>query len=81
MDLFKEILIKALEYEKIEVTFPDMKVTPEELAEMKCYAALRKIKQIIDDESLDDADCCQKIEAIIQTLEFIGSGGSRHDFG
>lgn len=82
MNLYREILIKALENEKIEVTFPDMKVTPEELVEMKCCAALQKIKKIIDDETLTDADCYQKIEAIIQTLEKIGSnGGTRHDFG
>ena len=82
MELYRQILIRALENEKIEVTLPDMKVTPEELVEMKCYAALREIKRVIDDESLDDRDCFQKIEEIIQILEKAGSGGGvRHDFG
>jgi len=82
MDLYREILIKALENETIEVTFPDMKAAPAEIVEMRSYAALQKIKEIIHDETLDDADCFQKIEAVIQVLESAGSGGGfRHDFG
>lgn len=82
MDLYREILIKALENEKIEVAFPDMKAAPEEVVEMKCYAALRRIRAIIRDDSLEDGDCFRKIEEIIEALETVGSGGGvRHDFG
>lgn len=50
--------------------------------EMRCYEALRKIKNILEDESLTDTVCFQKIEEIIKVFEEIGSdGGSRHDFG
>lgn len=49
--------------------------------EMRCYEALRKIKAVLEDESLTDAACFQKIEEMINIFEEIGSdGGSRHDF-
>ena len=82
MELFAELLIKALENERVEVTFPDLKLDPEEIVEMKSYAALCKIKSIIEDDTLDDPECFRKIEEIVATLEFLGSGGGvRHDFG
>ena len=43
--------------------------------------ALQRIKEVLEDESLDDADCFWKIEAVVETLEQVGSdGGNRHDF-
>jgi len=82
MDLFIEMLVKALEYGRIEVRFPDLILDPAELVEMRSYIALCKIKSIIEDDSLDDPECFKKIEEIIQLLEFLGSGGGvRHDFG
>ena len=37
---------------------------------------------ILDDDSLDDATCFQKIEEIVCVFEEMGfNGGSRHDFG
>ena len=82
MDLFSEILVKAIENARIEVTFPDLQVAPTELVELRSYEALRKIKSIIEDETLDDPDCFHQIEEIVSTLEFLGSGGGvRHDFG
>lgn len=82
MELFTEILVKALENGRIEVTFPDLNLDPKELVDLKSYAALCRIKRIVEDESLDDPSCFRKIEEIVQTLEFLGSGGgARHDFG
>ena len=82
MKLFAELLVKALENERVEVTFPDLKLAPEEIVEIKSYAALCKIKSIIEDDTLDDPECFKKIEEIVSTLEFLGSdGGGRHDFG
>lgn len=52
------------------------------IVEDECYKALQKIKSIIHDDSLKDAECFMKIEEIVCTLEQIGSsGGGRHDFG
>ena len=79
MELFTELLINALENGKIEVTFPDLKLDPAEIVELQSYAALRKIKKILEDH---DPECFKKIEKIVQTLELLGSGGgTRHDFG
>lgn len=80
MDLYKEILIHALEQGKVEVTFPKMSIS--EITEGICYMALQRIKDIVHDESLDDEECFMKIEEIVCILESIGSdGGFRHDFG
>ena len=82
MELFSEILVKALENDKIEVAFPGLKLPPEEIVEMRCYPALKKIKRIIEDQTLEDPECFYKIEEFVNTLEFLGSGGGgRHDFG
>lgn len=54
---------------------------PEKLVEMACYQAIRQIRSILDDESLSDRECFMQIDAIVETLEDLGSdGGSRHDF-
>ena len=53
-----------------------------ELVEGECFQAIKKIKAILDDETLDDPECFYRIEKIVCVLEEIGSnGGSRHDFG
>ncbi len=44
--------------------------------------ALRRIQEILADESLADSECFHKIEAIVSLLEDLGiSCGGRHDFG
>lgn len=82
MNLYQEILIHALQKENICITFPDLRITPKEIIEMKCYQALQEIKAIIEDDSLKDNECFLKIEKMICLFEDLGSsGGTRHDFG
>ncbi|CDC26512.1 uncharacterized protein BN668_02373 [Firmicutes bacterium CAG:466] len=83
MDLYTEMLVEILSKQKIEIHFPELSFSVEELLEMRCYEeALCKIKAVLEDESLTDEVCFQKIEEIINIFEEIGSdGGSRHDFG
>ncbi len=51
------------------------------LLENECYKALKRIKEIVQDDTLDDPHCFWKIEEIVCELERIGSdGGGRHDF-
>ncbi|MBQ9784163.1 MAG: hypothetical protein IJW29_01545 [Clostridia bacterium] len=51
------------------------------LLETECYRALKRIKEIVENEALDDADCFERIEEVVRELERIGSnGGGRHDF-
>lgn len=78
MSLLKEILVSILEKEEIQISFPDLPSDMGELIETRACGALRKIKAIIQDDSLSDFDC---IEEIVCVLEMNGSsGGGRHDF-
>lgn len=82
MDLYKEILTHILAHEDINITFPNLRIDAERIVEMACYRALKKIKAIIEDDSLSDEMCFIKIEKIIYALEEVGgNGGIRHDFG
>lgn len=82
MELYEEILAKALSQQHMEVTFPDLKQDAQALVREKYYRAVEEIRDIIRDMSLTDPECYQKIEAIIACLEEMGSdGGARHDWG
>lgn len=82
MELYRELLIHVLSQEKVEVTFPSLNTDISALLERECYKTLLKIKEILDDETVDDSECFYKIERIVRTFEENGSsGGSRHDFG
>lgn len=81
MDLYIEMLREVLYKETVQVTFPNLTVNQTELLNSIAYRALRKIRDIVRDDSLRDEECFQQIEAIVCVLESIGSdGGSRHDF-
>ena len=82
MDLYKEILIRLLEKEEDQITFPNLHIDAKEMIEIQSYQALQKIKAILEDDCLEDAECFRKIEEIICLFEEMGSdGGTRHDFG
>lgn len=82
MELYKEILSKVLENEKIEICFPNLKIDATSIVELECYKALDKIKAVISDDSLEDYECFAKIEEIIRVFESLKSSCNlRHDFG
>lgn len=82
MELYKELLIHALSRGEIQITFSGQEQDISKLVEGECYQALKKIKAVIEDDSLDDKECFMKIEKIVRLFEEIGSnGGGRHDFG
>lgn len=81
MNLYQEVLCNLLRNETLEIKFPNIPAMVN-MVELKCYEALRKIKEILEDDSLSDEECFWKIEEIVVVLEEIGSGaGNRHDFG
>lgn len=81
MDLYVEMLREILYKETVQVTFPNLTVDQTELLDSIAYRALKKIRDIVRDESLRDEECFKQIEAIVCVLESIGSGGgNRHDF-
>ena len=82
MELYKEILAHALAYEQLNIHFPTLKLNAAEIVEGECYKALQKIKAIIENDALDDAECFERIEEVVCVFEEMGSsGGGRHDFG
>ena len=81
MELYRDLLVKLLENEKIRIEFPNISISLSELVEMRCYNALKEIKAIIEDDRYSDKECFMKIEKIVCLLEDLGSdGGLRHDF-
>lgn len=83
MELFQEILCHVLSSEKVQVSFPQLEHTDvTKIVELECYQALRRIKTILEDDSLDDSECFHRIEEIVCAFEELGSScGGRHDFG
>ena len=63
-------------------TVTSNEINAKESIETESYKALQKIKEIIQDSSLDDKECFMKIEEIVCIFEALGgSVGNRHDFG
>ena len=83
MELYQEILRHMLADKKIQVSFPELNNSDStKIVELECYRALRKIKAILEDDSLEDSECFHRIEEIVCVFEDLGSDcGSRHDFG
>lgn len=82
MELYQEILRHMLAEGKIQVSFPELTNSDStKIVELECYRALRKIKAILEDDSLEDSECFYRIEEIVCVFEDLGSDcGSRHDF-
>lgn len=54
---------------------------PEQLAEMaegRAAALLRQIKELLDDDTLDDPTCFQRIDAIVTAFQDAGLSTRRH---
>ena len=81
MELYKEILINTLEKQRAEVYFPDLQLDAKEIVELNCYNTLKQIKAVLENDSLDDAECFEKIEQIVCIFEKnCGGLAFRHDF-
>lgn len=77
MELYERILCDSIAKDVI----PSLRINGAQLVEMKCFQAIQRIHKIVSDETLDDPECFQKIEAIVCALEELGiDGGGRHDF-
>ena len=69
MELYKEILVNVLQRQQVRVLFPRLKISAREIVGMECYKALRKIRAILADDRLNDAEWFQKIEEIVQVFD------------
>lgn len=82
MELSFEILAHFLSQKNAQIIFPQLQLNATEIIELQCYQTLRRIQEIVRDDTLEDAECFERIESIVCELEAIGSdGGCRHDFG
>ena len=82
MQLYEEMLARQIGKMAVQSVAGDAVHRAQELVCGDCYRALAQIKSILEDDSLEDAQCFAKIERIISVYESIGSScGVRHDFG
>ena len=49
-------------------------------ADSEAIRVLQKIREILNDETLDDPNCFYRIDAIVQTFWNVGISVERHDF-
>ena len=79
MELYQEILIKFLVDHYYESPMQVFDPMVKDIVEWESYTALCSIREIIQNEKFSDFECYEKVEAIINALEEIGStGGERH---
>ena len=77
-----ELAIKILADYYAKHGYLEQMVEPAVIIRDRCYRALCRIKEILEDETLEDPECFQKIEEIVCVLEELGAdAGIRHDFG
>lgn len=82
MELYKELLTHILSQEEIKITFPDLNIDIAHIVELEAYNVLNEIKEILEDNTLDDPECFARIDAIIHTFHKRNIDiGTRHDFG
>ena len=78
MKLLEGIIQGLISSGRVQVEIKAPECNLEAAVENVCYKALGEIREILDDDSLSDFDC---VEKIVNVFEAIGSnGGSRHDF-
>ena len=70
--------MEGLRNEKIELSFQHVNIDIEKIVHDKAYETLLKIKELVENDSLNDFDC---IEEIINVFDNIGGVRYRHDFG
>ena len=74
----KELCAKAIG-EQVMIYLEDLiQDSLADLAEREAVAVLGKIKAILDDESLDDAGCALRIDAIVSAWYQAGLSTDRH---
>ena len=77
-----ELYIKILAEYYAEHGELEREVDGTKIVQDQCYRALCRIKEILEDDSIEDPECFWRIEEIVMVLEGLGlDAGSRHDFG
>ena len=80
MELYQELLQQVFQKWVKEISLPQETIL--QLVEMESYSILKKIKQILENETLSDPECFMEIENILTVMEESGiTVAGRHDFG
>ena len=77
MELLIALLSQAAENGDININI-DFSERIEAIISDICFQTLNNIHDILDDDSLSDFDCIEKIVCELEKIDF--NGGSRHDF-
>ena len=76
--LSKELLARAIGEYVVDHLDALVREALADLAERRAVGVLRQVKDILDDESLDDAGCALRVDAIVQAFYDAGLSTSRH---
>ncbi len=81
LSCYEELTAQELGYEVLKYLKEtgDLKEL-ERKTETKALQVLEEIRRVLNDDSLDDPACFQRIEAIVNTLEANGVHTTRHDW-
>lgn len=80
MDMHAALLAAIISQGECTVTFSNLDLNA--LMETQCYTMLKQIKAVLEDDTLEDPACFQRIEAIMSIFEGLGIAiANRHDFG
>ena len=81
MDFEMRLLAKMLIDNGAQVTISGGEGVLERLLKERGVQALKDIREVLDNDSLEDPECFQRIERIVEIYEALGTdAGSRHDF-
>ena len=81
MDFSLNLLAKLLMDSGVRVEISCGEEVLERLLLHRCVQALRDIREVLDDDTLNDPECFRRIEKIVEIYEALDVGtGSRHDF-
>ena len=69
INLYKDILICLLKEKDIEITFKGIEFDINKLLADRCYIALNEIKKILATANVNDEDCLNKIQRIVDTYK------------
>lgn len=81
MDFEGKLLAKLLMDRGAQVVIQGGEECLKRLMKERCVQTLKEIRNILDDDTLEDPECFRRIERIVEVYEALGAdAGSRHDF-
>ncbi len=71
MELYEQILCETIAREVL----PSLQIDYVKLLEQKCYQAIVRIRKVVEDQTLEDSECFERVEEIVCALDDLGIGG------